>query len=526
MYRQIWMFPRPKRRILPLETALFLKAMIVASELGSTWAGDQKQQNEFAKLLERYGLKGGGDQRDKHSGGARTYEAQLRLLGFLYKEPNGKLLLTQAGQAAVEFDDLSATFIWQILKVQFPCQYSEGHNINMDPSIKVRPFVLLLDLMQDPELDGLTDVDMMVPVVFGHNANTYATCKSKILLSRKNGVPSVIPDGEYIRTAKTKNPVKTPYKQRLDDIKDIANTFKNVLQGAGMIEERITDGSETRWFINQSITSLLNEVKKLPFIDFKGLQPLQAQLQYGLRRNATKDTRRALMPAKLPQLDTASGVIYEKFLKNVQLPATQKDISEFAKTMMSELGISYNAVISALQPIINNAETYINARLIELSKGGPKYAEAFEKNVTKIFEVDFGYESTWTGRTHRSGVGGHMDVFVVEIERNLCGIIDTKSTNVYDLPHQDSSKAKTTYIDAASELFGSRNLDLKFVAYISHLISPGAKTRAQDIYNAKGIPISLISAYGLNSMRDSNTFRGNASAVTEKLSAKPINWVV
>ena len=150
------MFPRNKRRILPLETALFLKAMVIASELGSTWSGDQKQQNQFAKILEDYGLKGGGNQRDANGGGARTYEAQLRLLGLLFKDENGALFLTQSGLAAVELEDLANTFIWQILKVQYPCLYSVCRNVNIDPAIKVRPFVLLLDIMQDKDLNVLT----------------------------------------------------------------------------------------------------------------------------------------------------------------------------------------------------------------------------------------------------------------------------------------------------------------------------------------------------------------------------------
>lgn len=523
MYRKIWMFPRNKRRILPLETALFLKAMVVASELGSTWSGDQQQQNHFAKLLEDYGLKGGGNQRDANSGGARTYEAQLRLLGLLFKGSNGALSLTQSGLAAVELEDLANTFIWQILKVQYPCLYSVGQNVNIDPSIKVRPFILLLDLMQDKDLNGLTYEDMRIPVVFGHNHSAFEECKAKILLARNNGVESVIPDGEYIRTAKT---VNTSYKKRLADINDIANTFKNVLQGAGMIEERVVDSDISRWFIVKSIIPDFNEAKNLPFVDFANLQPIQAQLQYGLRRNSLKDTRRVLMPARLPELDTASGVIYEKFLKDVELPATQKDISEFASQMMKELGISRDAVIRALQPIINNSETYVNARLIELSKGGNPTAEAFEKNVTKIFEVDFGYESTWTGRTHRRGTGAYMDVFVVELGRNLCGIIDTKSTNIYDLPHQDVTKATSTYIPYAYELFDNRNLELKFIAYISHLIGPGATTRAQEMYDTKQIPVSLISAYGLNAMRSDPDLLENAGAVTDKLSRLPVSLIV
>jgi hypothetical protein len=522
MFRQIWMFPRNKRRILPLETALFLKAMVIASELGSTWSGDQKQQNQFAKILEDYGLKGGGNQRDANGGGARTYEAQLRLLGLLFKDENGALFLTQSGLAAVELEDLANTFIWQILKVQYPCLYSVGRNVNIDPAIKVRPFVLLLDLMQDKDLNGLTYEDMRIPVVYGHNHASYDECKDKILLARKNGIKSVVPDGQYIRTVKT---TETPYEMRLADINDIANTFKNVLQGAGMIEERVVEDDISRWFITKSVIPVLNEVKELPFVDFANLQPLQAQLQYGLRRNSIKDTRRILMPPKLPKIDTASGVIYEKFLKDVELPATQRDISDFAVVMMKELGISYDDVIKALQPIINNSETYVNARLIELSKGGNSTAEAFEKNVTKIFEVDFGYESTWTGRTHRRGTGAYMDIFVVELGRNLCGIIDTKSMNIYDLPHQDVTKATSTYIKYASELFDNRNLDLKFVAYISHLIGSGATTRAKEMYDDKQIPVSLISAYGLNAMRSDPSLLGNVSAVTDKLSQNAVNLI-
>jgi hypothetical protein len=313
---------------------------------------------------------------------------------------------------------------------------------------------------------------------------------------------------------------------RLADINDIANTFKNVLQGAGMIEERVVEGDIPRWFITKNIVPVLNEARGLPFIDFTNLQPIQAQLQYGLRRNSVKDTRRVLMPAKLPKLDTASGVIYEKFLKDVELPATQRDISDFATHMMQELGISRDAVIRALQPIINNSETYVNARLIELSKGGNSTAEAFEKNVTKIFEVDFGYESTWTGRTHRRKTGAYMDIFVVELGRNLCGIIDTKSMNIYDLPHQDLTKATSTYIPYAYELFDNRNLELKFIAYISHLIGSGATTRAQEMYDTKQIPVSLISAYGLNAMRSDPNFLENAGAVTDKLSRSPVSLIV
>jgi hypothetical protein len=520
--RQIWMFPRNKRRMMALDTALILRAMIVASELGSAWGGDQGQQDKFAKLLDDYGLKAGGKQRDKNAGGSRTYEAQMRSLGLLYKDSQkGTLNLTQSGQDLVDFIEVSKTFEYQILKFQYPSSYSLGRNVDIDKNIKIRPFLFLLKLASDPELNGLSDKDMVVPVIHGKADSDYENCKKLIIKLRQSGVSSVVPDDSSIRTAKTKN---NSYAQRIEDIGNIANTFKNVLQGSGIVDLRDVDG-QVRVFPRSDIKNLIKEVESLPFVDFINLSDEQATLQYGNKLGAKKDTRRNFMPSKNPELFTKSSIIYQKFLDEVDLPVTQVEINDFVRRMTNEFNLTADNVLLALQPILENSDHYSGARLIELSKGGSKTAEAFEKNVQKIFEVDFGYQAEWTGRTFRKKTGGYMDVFVVELERNLCGIIDTKSMKTYDLPHQDIAKAEQTYIDAASELYGNRNLDLKFVAYISHLIGSGAGDRAKNLYDSKGIPISLISAYGLNSLRDNDEYKSNAVAVTDRLSESPVNLI-
>jgi hypothetical protein len=89
------------------------------------------------------------------------------------------------------------------------------------------------------------------------------------------------------------------------------------------------------------------------------------------------------------------------------------------------------------------------------------------------------------------------------------------------------AKVKTTYIDNVSELYGNRgNLELKFVAYVSHLISSGAEVRAQDIYEAKNVPVSLISAYGLNSLREKTEYKNNPNKITSLLTHEPVNLIV
>lgn len=521
--RHIWMFPRNKRRMVPLDTALILRAMVVASELGVTWGGDQGQQNQFSKLLEEYGLKAGGDQRDAKPGGARTYEAQMRSLGLLYKSSSGGTLkLTQAGEDLVELIEPAKTFEYQILKFQYPSSYSMSRNVDLDRSIKIRPFLFILQLANDPEINGMSDKDIIVPVVHGRSAESFEECKQLILKMRKDGADSVVPDSTLIRTSKTLN---STYSQRMEDISSIANTFKNVLQGSGIADLRDVDG-DIRLFPRHDIRARITEISQLPLVDFLNLPEEQATLKYGTRFGAIKDTRRTFMPSKNPELITKSALIYQRFLDDVDLPVTQVEVNEFVVRMSKECQLPRDEVLSALSPILANADHYTGARLIELSKGGLSTAEAFEKNVAKIFEVDFGYSAEWTGRAYRQRTGGFMDVFVVEIDRNVCGIIDTKSMKVYDLPHQDASKAITTYIDAATELYGSRNLELKFVAYVSHLIGSGASVRAEEIYRAKGVPVSLMSSYGLNSMRDDREYRGAASKVTHRLSENPVNLVL
>ncbi len=522
MFRQIWMFPRNKRKMPPLETALILRAMVVASELGTSWGGDQGQQDKFSRLLDQYGLKKGGKPIDQNPGGARTYESQMSLLGLIYKDEEGQLILTQAGEDLVSFNETAKTFEHQVLKVQFPSAYSMSRGVNLDTQIKIRPFIFLLKLAHDPDINGLSDRDMIVPVVFGRTSESFDVCKNLIRKLRAEGVSSVVPDDGRIRTNKT---IHNSYEKRIADISDIANTFKNILESSGLVDLREVDG-EIRVFPKIETIGKVQAVDSLPFVDFVGLPKDQASLQYGKRVGAVKDTRRVFMPSKAPELFSKSGLIYQKFLSDVGLPASQSDVDDFVTRVTREFNVRPEQVLDALQPILFNKEQFTQATLLELSKGGTKTAEAFEKIVTKIFEVDFCFESHWIGRAQREKTGGHMDVFVVEVERNLCGIIDTKSMNIYDLPHQDVAKATTTYIDAARELYGSRNLDLKFVGYVSHLISSGARTRALDIYQSKKIPVCLISAYGLNSMRANSVYKGNPMAVTEKLSSESVGFIV
>lgn len=520
-HRKIWMFPRNKRRTRPLDVALTLRALIVASNRGTTWSGKQEQQNEFAKLLDEFELKDGGSLRDKNSGGSRTYAAQFRSLGLIYDDKTS-LMLTQAGEDMVNLSNPTGTLQFQVLKFQYPSEYSLSSNVKIHPSIKVRPFLLLLKLASDADLQGLSDTDVMVAVVHGRSDASFQLCKTRIQKARADGIDKVIPNNDDIRTPRTRN---NSYDQRLSDIKDVANTFKNVLQGVDLIELRFVQG-EKRFFPRPGVMSLADDVKSVPYVDWINTHAMQAMLKFGNRKGSVKDTRRVFMPNTNPELSTKESLIAKRFLDTTSFPVTDSEIQSFSQKMQNEFGLSYAQIRNALEPFLQNISQYTGARLLSLSSGGLSTAIAFERAIARVFELEFGYETEWTGPRKRPAglVGGYADVHVIECGRNFCGIIDAKSTKEYSLPHNDYAKMLKTYIPAVHEIYGKRpgGYRLSFIAFISHMITPGATTKARRLFEESGVPIALCSAYGLNNMREDPSFRRCPERVTSHLSSGPV----
>jgi hypothetical protein len=499
MNRNTWMFPRNKRRINPLDTALILRALYIVTNGGQNDFWKQKQQDEFATILNELDLKSGGNLRDKRSGGARTYVAQYEALGLAY-EYNNKIWFTQRGEDLVLLNsNLNATDLLQysVLMFQYPNSYSMKPNVRIDSGISLRPFQFLIELAGDPDLNGLSDNDALIPIVFGRTRDSFRDCKEKILKLRCSPVEAVIPDTQDIRTSKTLN---NNYNARIKDLLDIANTFRNVMLGVGLIE-LFSTGDETRYRPTGSATDLAGKVADRKLIDFQGLPKDQAMFQYGLRPHSRKDTRRD--PKQFPQLDllSKSSYIQNSFRKDVRLPASTDDVVRFVDLTVVKMNTHRTFVYNALEPILQDQSNYLDAYLVEVSKGGTKVATEFERSVAKVFQEELCFSSEWTGRlkSKTNRVGGFADVYLYDKHSNLCGIVDTKSMREYSLPHEDVSKMAHSYVKASLEVYPNSNVG--FILYISHLISDGAKRGAQHLYDELNIPVVLCSIYGFNRIR-------------------------
>lgn len=121
--------------------------------------------------------------------------------------------------------------------------------------MKVKPFVFLIELWQDPRLGGyLTCLDIAVAVVYGRTHKCHDICVEKILKVRETGdLATVIESVDDVRTPKRyheHNP-EEDLARGIQDAKDIANTAKNYLESAQLI---VTDAEDNKRFeLNEDV---------------------------------------------------------------------------------------------------------------------------------------------------------------------------------------------------------------------------------------------------------------------------------
>ena len=517
------MFQRNKRRIKPLECALYLRAFYQVSEGGKSLGVDQVAQDKFSDLLNKFGLKDGGALRDLRSGGTRTYLSQLASLGLIHKPARNlsAYSFTQAGEALLDLQDPTEVLQYQILKYQYPSAYSLAPSPGIDPTLRVRPFLLLLELANDPDINGLSDYDIIVPVVYGRKDSDFQGCKEKILQARNFGIEKIVSlSSEEIKTARTKN------HSNYNFLKDIANTFSNVLRGLDLVDMRVIDDSR-RIVPRDGVMAMVSIAKNIPYVDFLSYarhrkDSLQATLEFGLLSGKKKDTRRALLPVQTKNLQTPESVIREEFSVLLKPPVSPQDLEHFVIKMSKKFAIPKAKTISYIKPMLPSFATDYRNRLIELSEGGKKTALQFEREIERIFRDDFSFVSKWAGSKKRQGkVGGYADVYVLTTASGRCGIIDAKSMDCYNFPHGDFAKMAQTYVPYYSEILPTAS-KLNFVAYISHLIGTGAKQRAEEFYSKSGIPVVLCSVYELDRMREDSRYQKQSERVTDRFESQNV----
>lgn len=489
-YRMIWMFPRNIRRIYPWKIAQ-IATLLREAVSDESWQGRQDIQNSFCKALEAAGLKRAGEQYDPYNGGPRTYLAQLKCLGILFQDSQKRILYTQAGEELATGNAPLPILQDLLLKHQYPSCYSNLSQIKMNPGIRIKPFLFVLRLLMHKDIGSMSVQEMIIPVVYGHNNDCFDLCVEKILKLRKTGDIKAVIDNYsvdlYTPRTKEKN-----IDSRLSDVNDVANTMKNWLQAACLIDCETENGTQ-----RISVTESAKEKIKAAiatedsFIEYRTEESFQRK--YG-RLSAEKDTRnlRATNERSFPE----KSIILSQFYEYMGKKLLDGYPDDFVLGMKERLGIPESVTRQVIEPHLCKSLSYFESTYLELASGGTGTALAFEKATAQILSSKLKFTTKLTGQLRRAGKGGYSDIFVVALDNVHCGIIDGKASSRYSLSSDDYYKMKANYIPNYKELADDYPLELAFCSYIAGgfgNIAPSLKRLTAET----GVGVSALPAFEL-----------------------------
>lgn len=493
--RRIWMFPRNIRRIYPWKMAQIL-AMFLQHLRQDDWRGNQQLQDRFCKGLEDAGLKTRGTQYDPNSGGPRTYEAQLRCLGLIFRRENNGHFFTIAGEDLAKGEPPLPILSAMLLRHQYPSAYGAGQNVRINNRLRVKPFLFILQLLNYPEIDYLTNEEIAVPVVYGHNHACLEICKEKILQIR---------NGDSFRDV-VDHPSTDLYMPRtssspINNILHIGNTCKNYMQACNLVYVDRVDGEE-RVYFSQEIRELfegsLESVER--FIPLNGEESFQRQ--YG-SWNRQKDTRRLGELAE-QVLTAEQSIILSKFYQYCGENVVSEMPEEFFRSLQNGFGFDGETAAETLAPYLPKSLDFFESTFLELSRGGSRKATRFEQAIKNLFEAKLHFNGRHTGPLRSPNGGGYADVFLVALDNRHCALVDGKASPHYSLSRPDYRAMRYDYIPNYLELAEGRDLQLEFSLYVAGGFSGDVQGRLNNLTRETGTPCSGITASKLLALAKSN----------------------
>lgn len=485
--RRIWMFPRNIRNIAPWKLNQILNVLMYNDDLDHSSGHDQKK---IYRLFEEVGIKRKAETRDKNPGGTRTYYAQLEALGLVYSSSPRKYNYTLAGRAIADGDDPLCALQYQLFRHQYPSAYGHGMNVLIDKKMRVKPFYLLMKLLHEEKLGRyLTDSDIMIPVIYGHNHNCYDLCVEKILHFRKTGnFLDIVDDPVNDLYTPRGNPEKS-----LNNIRDIANTASNYLRAANLILQSPDHRNPRRFEFNiiyEALYSMFLDEYDI-FIEPSKSNKESFQRAYGRYKNQ-KDTRRSGVETPSKNYNEVFiQVKYVDYINDNLFGANH--ISEFAK-YIGRYGFTAEEAISAIQ-VMHQKKTIVEENVyLAYANSSGENAEEFEKATANLF-LALGFdESKWIGRrrSRHNWRGNFPDVFIKRKESQECGFADTKATMLFALGHVDMLKMKETYLFSNTEIYPGT--ELKYFIYIAGGFRGNMIGATRQLQNETNVIVTAIEA--------------------------------
>lgn len=451
--RTLWMFPRNIRRIEPWKLCQITKLL-------ATLEGDyceQSVQDNLYEALEQHGLKCPKNENGvPNPGGMRTYIAQLTCLGLFWRDPKTKQYeLTQAGQALFDAERPVRVLTCQLLRMQYPSPYSTSTQVKISETVRVKPFAFMMDLLEHPRIKGhITTNELVIPVIYGRTPNCLGLCVEKILKLRA-GEPlaRLIDSPSDLCTSRCPLPPQSAeaLQKRLADVRDIANTLKNYMQGVGLIgaaEQLFAREGAFVLTIDPVLAEDITKWRAEPLRDFNQRAAIAWQQNYGrydrLKITASPKRRR----------DGFASFLAAQYLNAAQAEPYMFDHTAFVHESARKWGKPEQDIEVALAAVKTKTGSLYRDTLIRAAYSGGKEAAVLEKGMTNIFK-QLGFDKSFhTGqmkaKTARSGA--YPDVYIRSCALSSSGWADTKATSRYDFTLSDQEKLASYYRECWREI--------------------------------------------------------------------------
>ena len=494
-FRTMWMFPRNIRKIEAWK--LVQISQLLEACTGNTTS--QTVQDQLYDQLENLGLKCKANAHGvKNPGGMRTYFAQLSCLGLFWQDHDRGYSSTFAGEELINARSPLRILRCQLLRMQYPSVYGLGRNVSVDPSMKVKPFVFLIELWQDPRLGGyLTCLDIAVAVVYGRTHKCHDICVEKILKVRETGdLATVIESVDDVRTPKRyheHNP-EEDLARGIQDAKDIANTAKNYLESAQLI---VTDAEDNKRFELNEDVCVQGDICTWMDERIEPLDPdhLAAWQQRFGRYTKTKSIR----SRSTQQINGEKALVCSNFINAVTEAPYAFNLQAFINDQAATYGktpAEIGLLISGVRDRVANIE---RDTIKQAAASGGREAISLEKAVTGIFrKLGFDLSEHIGQKTASNREGGYPDIRIRASGMTECGFGDSKATMNYGLPLNDTIKLKTYYKDCWQEF--DDKTPSKFFLYIAGGFGKSAKaveSSLQKCSESYGQPVSAVTVDAL-----------------------------
>jgi hypothetical protein len=453
-----WWVTRPKRRLNSIPEVLAAFAEI---SLDQEWQGQRNVHLTLEEALEEAGLKRKGERRDQTGGGGRTYKAWLASLGLIFiQESTNKIKLTLAGEAIMAGEPPVEILKQQILKYQFPSSFSISRGVNVAPRFKIRPFRFMLRLLNDPNVESLSEEELAKVVIVEADNETEACYKhvvEKLNEFRDKGDTSLAPDffEKYAPSNGKVNP-DHPFSHLLDT----ANTFINWLEYT-QLAKRDEDDRRVRLIEDKQdeVKSILSVVP--PFID-RPHQHEYFQRKYGLDPKHKKDTRNLTESKTITAKIIAEQKIKQAFISESLKSPIGKITSNLIETISLQTGIDEKLVEEVLLKLYpHGAIGSFMTEYFEMAFKGRDEATEFERATAELFKIVFGFDAQ-----HIGTIGLTPDVLLLSDSEGYAGIIDNKAYSKYTISNDHHNRMVYNYIRNIRNYY-SGSYPLAFFSYIA-----------------------------------------------------------